>query len=128
MTATRRCSSEQVQATAFLAHPYRIPTIGWPTDIQSWTLDDLQNFYRTYYAPNNCTLDPGGRCRTRAVFALAEKYFGQIPRGAHAAAGARRASPSSAASAASRSSGPGRTRCCSWPGTRFAPAMRASRR
>ena len=35
---------EQVQAMAFLAHPYRIPIIGWPSDIQSWTLADLQSF------------------------------------------------------------------------------------
>src|SRR5882757_3074591 len=48
--------SEQVQATAFIAHPYRIPTIGWPSDIKAWTLGDLQNFYHTWYAPNNCTL------------------------------------------------------------------------
>src|SRR3984885_3026863 len=47
---------EQVQASAFLAHPYRIPTIGWPSDIQSWSLPDLRGFYRSYYAPNNCTL------------------------------------------------------------------------
>ena len=47
---------EQVQATAFIAHPYRIPTIGWPSDINAWTLGDLQNFYHTWYAPNNCTL------------------------------------------------------------------------
>ncbi len=47
---------EQVQATALLAHPYRNPVIGWPSDILSWTLTDLQRFYRTYYAPNNCTV------------------------------------------------------------------------
>src|ERR1700735_759969 len=39
---------EQVQATAFQVHPYRIPTIGWPKDIESWTLDDLQGFSRTH--------------------------------------------------------------------------------
>src|SRR5579871_3896928 len=48
--------SEQVQAAAFVAHPYRFPTIGWPDDIQSWTIADLQTFFRTYYAPNNLTL------------------------------------------------------------------------
>ena len=36
--------------------PYRFPTIGWPADIQSWQLADLQKFFRTYYAPNNQTL------------------------------------------------------------------------
>jgi zinc protease len=70
---------EQVQATAFLAHPYRIPTIGWPSDIQSWTMADLQNFYRTYYAPNNCTLVLVGAVDPDQVFALAGKYFGPNP-------------------------------------------------
>jgi zinc protease len=69
---------EQVQATAFLAHPYRIPTIGWPSDIQSWTLADLQGFYRTYYAPNNCTLVLVGDVNPDQVFALARRYFGPI--------------------------------------------------
>ncbi len=72
---------EQVQATAFQVHPYRIPTIGWPKDIESWTLDDLQGFYRTYYAPNNCTLIVVGDVEPEPVFALAERTFGLIPRG-----------------------------------------------
>jgi zinc protease len=70
---------EQVQATAFLAHPYRIPTIGWPSDIQSWTMADLQNFFHTYYAPNNCTLVLVGAVDPEQVFALARKYFGPTP-------------------------------------------------
>jgi zinc protease len=69
---------EQVQATAFLAHPYRIPTIGWPSDIQSWTMADLQNFFRSYYAPNNCTLILVGALDPDQVFALAQKYFAPI--------------------------------------------------
>lgn len=70
---------EQVQASAFIAHPYRIPTIGWPSDIQSWTMADLQHFYRTYYAPNNCTLLLVGDVEADEVFALAQKYFEPIP-------------------------------------------------
>ena len=70
---------EQVQATAFLAHPYRIPTIGWPSDIQSWTMADLQNFFRSYYAPNNCTLILVGAVDPDQVFALAQKYFAATP-------------------------------------------------
>src|SRR3984885_1282697 len=70
---------EQVQATAFLAHPYRIPTIGWPSDIQSWTLADLQNFFHSYYAPNNCTLVLVGAVDPDQVFALAQKYFAPVP-------------------------------------------------
>jgi len=70
---------EQVQATAFLAHPYRIPTIGWPSDIQSWTMADLQNFFRSHYAPNNCTLILVGAVDPDQVFALAQKYFAPAP-------------------------------------------------
>jgi zinc protease len=72
---------EQVQATAFHVHPYRIPTIGWPDDIKAWTLADLQNFYRTYYAPNNCTLIVVGAVEAEEAFALAQRTFGAIPRG-----------------------------------------------
>ncbi|HEX2788949.1 MAG TPA: pitrilysin family protein [Steroidobacteraceae bacterium] len=70
---------EQVQATAFLAHPYRIPIIGWPSDIQSWTLTDLQNFFHSYYAPNNCTLILVGDLDADQVFELAEKHFAATP-------------------------------------------------
>src|SRR5687768_16198454 len=71
--------TEQVQATAFLAHPYGIPTIGWPADILSWSIDDLKSFYATYYAPNNCTLVIVGDVDIDGVIALARKYFESIP-------------------------------------------------
>ncbi len=70
---------EQVQATAFVAHPYHIPTIGWPSDIRTWTIDDLKRFFSTYYAPNNCTLVLVGDVEPENVFALARKYFEPIP-------------------------------------------------
>jgi zinc protease len=72
--------SEQVQAAAFVAHPYHFPTIGWPSDIQSWRTEDLQKFFRTYYAPNNLTLVLAGDLVPERVFALARKYFEPIPR------------------------------------------------
>ena len=72
--------SEQVQATAFVAHPYRFPTIGWPADIQSWRTEDLQEFFKTYYAPNNLTLVLAGDLDAEEVFALARRYFESIPR------------------------------------------------
>jgi zinc protease len=72
--------SEQVQATAFVAHPYQIPTVGWPADIQSWKIDDLQKFFKTNYAPNNCTLVLVGDVSADEVFALAKKYLEPIPR------------------------------------------------
>jgi zinc protease len=71
---------EQVQATAFVAHPYQIPTIGWPADIQTWKLEDLQKFYKTNYAPNNCTLILVGDVSADEAFAMAKKYLEPIPR------------------------------------------------
>ena len=71
---------EQVQATAFVAHPYQIPTIGWPADIQGWKREDLQKFFKTNYAPNNCTLILVGDLSADEGFALAKKYLEPIPR------------------------------------------------
>ncbi len=71
--------AEQVQAAAFVAHPYHFPTIGWPSDIQSWRIEDLQKFFRTHYAPNNLTLVLAGDLVPDDVFALARKYFEPIP-------------------------------------------------
>jgi len=70
---------EQIQATAFLAHPYMIPTIGWPSDIMSWRIEDLKKFFATNYAPNNCTLVLVGDVDPQSVFALARKHFESIP-------------------------------------------------
>jgi zinc protease len=72
--------AEQVQATAFVAHPYQIPTVGWPADIQSWKIEDLQKFFRTNYAPNNCTLIMVGDLSAEEGFALAKKYLEPIPK------------------------------------------------
>jgi zinc protease len=71
---------EQVQAAAFVDHPYRFPTIGWPADIQAWRRRDLQDFFKTYYAPNNLTLVLAGDLVPEQVFELARKYFEPIPR------------------------------------------------
>ncbi|HET7812440.1 MAG TPA: pitrilysin family protein [Steroidobacteraceae bacterium] len=72
--------AEQVQGTAFIAHPYQNPTVGWPADIQGWTVEDLQKFFKTNYAPNNCTLILVGDVGAEEVFALAKKYLEPIPR------------------------------------------------
>jgi zinc protease len=71
--------AEQVQATAFLAHPYGNPVLGWPSDIQSWTMDDLKHFFKTYYAPNNCTVVIVGDVDADEAFKLARHYFEPIP-------------------------------------------------
>ena len=71
---------EQLQATAFIAHPYQIPTLGWPSDIRGWRIEDLQKFYRTHYAPNNCTLVVVGDVSADEIFALARRHLEPIPR------------------------------------------------
>src|SRR3990170_1168439 len=51
---------EVMRAAAFLAHPYRWPVIGWLSDIEGYTREDLVQYYRTYYAPNNASLIVAG--------------------------------------------------------------------
>jgi len=70
--------NEQMMATAFVAHPYQIPVIGWPSDIEGWTQADLESYFRTYYAPNNLTMVFTGDVEPEEIFTLAEDYFGPI--------------------------------------------------
>jgi zinc protease len=70
---------EQLQATAYVAHPYQIPTIGWPADIEAWSIEDLTSFYKTYYAPNNAVMFVVGDVAPAEVFALADRYLATIP-------------------------------------------------
>ncbi len=70
---------EQVMATAFVAHPYQFPVIGWPSDIEGWTQKDLESYFRTYYAPNNCTMVFAGAVSPEEVFQLADKFLRPIP-------------------------------------------------
>lgn len=59
-------------------HPYSWPTIGWMKDIEKFELDDVRNFFKTYYVPNNATLIIGGNFETAEAKELVEKYFGNI--------------------------------------------------
>ncbi len=69
---------EQMQGTAFIAHPYQFPVIGWPSDIEHWSIDDLRSFYKLYYAPNNAVMFVVGAVEPEKVFALAEKYLAPL--------------------------------------------------
>lgn len=71
---------EQLDAAAFLAHPYGWPVIGWASDIEAWTIDDLRHHYRIGYAPNNCVMVVSGDVSRREVEELAKQYFGGIER------------------------------------------------
>ena len=69
---------EQFMATAFNAHPYRAPVVGWMSDLESMGWHDARDWYDRWYAPNNATVVVVGDVDPPAVFALAERYFGGI--------------------------------------------------
>jgi zinc protease len=71
----------EVTATAFRAHTYRHPTIGWIDDLKTMTREDLYSHYRRYYVPSNATLVVVGDVETDDVLELAEQKFGGIPGG-----------------------------------------------
>ncbi len=71
---------EQMRATAYVAHPYQNPVLGWPSDIENWTQDDLEVFFETYYAPNNQTMVFAGDVTPEEIYLLAEQYLSPIPR------------------------------------------------
>jgi zinc protease len=71
---------EQLEAAAFIAHPYHWPVVGWPSDIEAWTMEDLKAYFRIGYAPNNCTMVVVGDVSAQQVMALAKKYIEPIPR------------------------------------------------
>lgn len=70
--------SEQVRAIAYLAHPYHSPVMGWASDIQSWNIRDIADFYASYYAPNNLTVVIAGNVTAKEVFGLADIHFGPM--------------------------------------------------
>lgn len=70
---------EEMMATAFMAHPYQWPVIGWMADINNITREDLFTHYRAYYAPNNATIVVAGDFDAKALLPKIEKYFGRIP-------------------------------------------------
>ncbi len=71
----------EVTAAAFKAHPYGHPTIGWLSDLQRMTRDELYGYYRRYYVPNNATLVVVGDVEPDEVFAAATRHFGAIQPG-----------------------------------------------
>ncbi len=71
--------SEQVQAVAYQAHPYRRPVIGWMNDLEHMTAADARAWYGRWYTPNNATLVVVGDVRADEVFALARRHFGPLP-------------------------------------------------
>ncbi|MBC7962743.1 MAG: insulinase family protein [Steroidobacteraceae bacterium] len=72
---------ETFLASSFLAHPYGQPTIGWMSDIQNLTRSKAEQFFHSYYAPNNAIVAIVGDIDTQATIAMVERYFGAIQPG-----------------------------------------------
>jgi predicted Zn-dependent peptidase len=70
---------ENVQATAFQEGAYHWPVIGYEQDIKNWTKEDLEYYFRTYYAPNNAVVVMSGNIKLEDIKRLAEKYLEPIP-------------------------------------------------
>jgi zinc protease len=72
---------EELGAIAFKAHPYQWPIIGWMSDIEDITREDLLGYYRTYYIPNNATLIIVGDVDVTQTMEAVRRFFGSIPKG-----------------------------------------------
>jgi predicted Zn-dependent peptidase len=72
---------EAFAATFWEASPYGWPVVGWPSDIPSYTKAQADDYFATYYAPNNLTGVLVGDFKVAEVRPVLERYFGRIPRG-----------------------------------------------
>jgi len=72
---------EEVVSTAFKNNPYRWPVIGWMEDLREITRDDLWEYYRTYYVPNNALIVIAGNVDISSLMEKIKKEFGGIPKG-----------------------------------------------
>ncbi len=68
-----------VSGQAFQEHPYHWPVIGYLDDMKNWKQADLERYFKTYYAPNNCLVVVSGAMKLAEVKRLAEKYLEPIP-------------------------------------------------
>ena len=72
---------EQFMTTAFQAHPYHQPVVGYMSDLKSITMSDAEAFYERYYVPSNLVTTVVGDVKTDEVIEIVERYFGRIPAG-----------------------------------------------
>jgi predicted Zn-dependent peptidase len=70
---------EQFDATAFEAHPYHRPTIGWMSDLNFFSATDAKHFFDQYYVPANMVVAVAGDVKAAQVMPILEKYFGRLP-------------------------------------------------
>src|SRR6516225_12023571 len=70
---------EQFTTAAFMAHPYHRPTVGWMSDLNSFSATDAQKFFDEYYIPSNMVIAVVGDVNTAQAMPIIEKYFGRLP-------------------------------------------------
>src|SRR5438132_3697612 len=70
---------EAFASAAYMAHPYGLPVIGWPSDLQALTRGETQAFFQTYYGPANAIIAVVGDVVPKEVSALSDATFGRIP-------------------------------------------------
>ena len=70
---------EQFTQEAFAAHPYHRPTIGWISDLNSFSASDAQSFFDKYYVPSNMVVAVVGDLKASEALPMVEKYFSRIP-------------------------------------------------
>lgn len=71
---------ERLNALFYIAHPFRNPTIGWMSDIRSFTREKLDEYVKRYYTPDNALIVLVGNVDTAGALSLIKKYFEPIPR------------------------------------------------
>ena len=72
---------EQFMAAAYIAHPYRVPTVGWESEISQVTATEAAAFHKKYYVPANIVIAVVGDVKAADAIPLLTKYFGPIPGG-----------------------------------------------
>ena len=72
--------NEIMRSMIYQEHPYQHPVIGWMNDLQVLTVNDAKVWYNRWYAPNNATLVIAGDVKPDEVFAMAQRYYGAIPK------------------------------------------------
>ena len=70
---------EQFTGTAFAANPYHRPTIGYTSDLQSFSATDAENFFHRYYFPSNMVIALVGDLDPSKVMPIVERYFSELP-------------------------------------------------
>src|SRR5436190_17943576 len=72
--------NEIIYDQAFKVHPYKHPTIGSMKDLEAASINDVRDFFRTFYVPNNATLVLAGDFVSQDALALVTQYLGRVPK------------------------------------------------